>query len=368
MRERLVKDFVVARKRQPMSTRSVCVSLAMLGGGVFLLLADARATHAQPDSQLPPLATGAMSQLAPLPAIPATTEEAAKPVAAPSPLPSPPLPSPAVPQYNAASERAHAPALIVDLAQNTASSPGLPDTVRTLSDGSPGAIQSPGAFPSAVSSVQPGKALSDAEQFSKRVGKEEVDRVEATQLADLGSLVAQGTIIGAVMETALNSDLPGFARASILRDVLSFDGSAVLIPAGSRVIGQYKSGVAKGASRIFIVWTRILRPDGVSIALGSPAIDDQGRGGVAGKVNSHFLKRFGGSILLTVLTGGIQAGTAALSRGSTVVVSSANEATQLAQQAASDLDIPATITTKAGAAVRIFVARDLDFSSVGSVR
>jgi type IV secretion system protein VirB10 len=207
--------------------------------------------------------------------------------------------------------------------------------------------------------------LSENEQFSTRVVNDPVEVARATRIADLNRLVIQGTIMAATMETALNSDLPGFARATIQRDVLSFDGSAILIPAGSRVIGQYKSGVAQGSSRIFIVWTRLIRPDGVSVALASPAVDELGRGGVPGKVDRHFLQRFGGSILLSVLSGGISAGTAALSNGSTVVVGSAGEATALAQQAAQDLNIPPTITTRAGASIRIFVARDLDFTDVG---
>jgi type IV secretion system protein VirB10 len=184
-------------------------------------------------------------------------------------------------------------------------------------------------------------------------------------LPNQDTLVAQGTIIGAVMETALNSDVPGFARAVVTRDVLSFDGSQVLIPAGSHVVGEYKSGVAQGASRIFIVWNRLVRPDGVTVGLGSPAVDDLGRGGLGGKVNRHFLQRFGGAILLSVLTGGISALTQSVSRGSTVIVSSTNEATSLAGQATRGTDIPPTITTRQGALVRIFVARDLDFSAVG---
>ena len=178
----------------------------------------------------------------------------------------------------------------------------------------------------------------------------------------------QGAIVGAVMETALNSDLPGYARALVTKDVLSFDGSAVLIPAGSRVIGEYNSGVAQGASRIFIVWSRLVRPDGVSISLGSPAVDELGRGGLGGKVNRHFLQRFGGAILLSVLTGGISAAAASIGGGSTIVVNSTNEATSLITQAARGTDIPPTIKTRQGALVRIFVARDLDFTAVGPVR
>lgn len=359
MSEISVNSFAVARKRKSVSPIAIALSLAGLGGTVLLWLADARASIAQQDSGLPPLASGAPTQPSPLPTAPIVSTEAPKPVTIQPPTLPSPVPAPTAPSVNQANERLRAPALIVDLAQN---STALPATAGSAL--SQGVLSSDQAAPS----VQPGKTLSDNEQFSARIGKEDVDTAEATRLANLDSLVPQGTIIGAVMETALNSDLPGFARAVIQRDVLSFDGSAVLIPAGSRVIGQYKSGVAKGASRIFIVWTRVLRPDGASISIGSPAVDDLGRGGVAGKVNSHFLKRFGGSILLTVLTGGITAATTALSRGSTVVVGTANEASTLAQQAASDLEIPPTIVTKAGASVRIFVARDLDFSKVGPIR
>jgi type IV secretion system protein VirB10 len=207
--------------------------------------------------------------------------------------------------------------------------------------------------------------LNENERFSDRAGNKEVEVVRAQRLPNQNTLVAQGTIIGAVMETALNSDVPGFARAVVTRDVLSFDGSQVLIPAGSHVVGEYKSGVAQGASRIFIVWNRLVRPDGVTVGLGSPAVDDLGRGGLGGKVNRHFLQRFGGAILLSVLTGGISALTQSVSRGSTVIVSSTNEATSLAGQATRGTDIPPTITTRQGALVRIFVARDLDFSAVG---
>ena len=116
---------------------------------------------------------------------------------------------------------------------------------------------------------------------------------------------------------------------------------------------------------MFVLWTRLIRPDGVSIELASPAVDELGRGGIGGKVNRHFLQRFGGAILTSVLSGGISAATAALSGGSTVIVGSASQATGLASQATQSPDIPPTITTRQGASVRVFVARDLDFSRVG---
>jgi type IV secretion system protein VirB10 len=97
-------------------------------------------------------------------------------------------------------------------------------------------------------------------------------------------------------------------------------------------------------------------------------VDDLGRGGLGGKVNRHFFQRFGGAILTSVLTGGINAAAAALAGGSTIIVGSAGQAASLAGQAAQGEEIPPTITTRQGATVRIFVARDLDFSQVGPAR
>jgi type IV secretion system protein VirB10 len=264
-------------------------------------------------------------------------------------------------------ERLRAPTLVVDLAQaDTSRQPVVGVRSEERSDSGATTAVVPGAASDAGATSDPN--LSDVDRFSSRVGNEEVQVASARRMAGLDRMIPQGAIIGAVMETALNSDLPGYARAITQRDVYSFDGSAVLIPAGSRLVGQYKSGVAQGGSRVFVLWTRLIRSDGVSIELASPATDELGRGGLGGKVNRHFLQRFGGAILTSVLTGGISAATAALSRGSTVIVGNAGQATSLATQATQNNDIPPTITTRQGAAVRVFVARDLDFSRVGPAR
>ena len=360
---------LVARPPRPAPVKAVVSALGLLGLGVFFWLSEARASQEQGDA-LPPLMTTAVPAPAPL-ADPATPTASADPPSSGFFIPnsgpvslvaSEPrsiatgfgsIPS-APPPTNRANERLRAPALVVDLAQ--ADVPRPPASPRSDAGGPP------------VAPLVADRNLSDTEQFARRVGNEEVDIARAQRMTGLDSLVPQGAIIGAVMETALNSDLPGYARALVQRDVYGFDGSAVLIPAGSRVIGQYKSGIAQGASRVFILWTRLIRPDGVSIELASPAVDELGRGGVGGKVNRHFFQRYGGAILTSVLTGGINAAAASLSGGSTVIVGSASQATSLAGQATQGTDIPPTITTRQGAAVRIFVARDLDFSRVGPAR
>ncbi len=342
-----VKRPGVARPDRPASLVTMAITIATLGIATFSWLSNARAARMASGFELPGLASTSVIDPVPLPAAPLPP---APPPPPPEPRPMPQSGPPPMPIVSEDRDRFRSPALIVDLAQ--ANIPAVP----VPGDG--GAAPNP-------SPSSPGNGLSDTERFSDRIGGEEVDVVSAERMTGLDRMIPQGAIIGAVMETALNSDLPGFARALVQRDVLSFDGSAVLIPAGSRVIGQYKSGVAQGASRVFILWTRVIRPDGVSIAIASPAVDELGRGGVTGKVNRHFLQRFGGAILMSVLTGGVTALANSVSNGSTVIVGTAGQATSLANEATGSSQIPPTIVTAQGSPVRIFVARDLDFTKVG---
>ncbi|MFL6726267.1 MAG: TrbI/VirB10 family protein [Sphingomicrobium sp.] len=186
--------------------------------------------------------------------------------------------------------------------------------------------------------------------------------VHSTPLTEPAATVVQGTLIPAVLETAIDTDVPGFARAVVSQDVRSFDGSKVLIPRSSRLIGEYKGVLQAGQRRAFLVWTRLVRPDGVSIALASPAADFSGQAGIGGQVNSHFFSRFGSAILLSILGG---AGTLATGGASTVIVSGAGQsAASVAAQ--HDGTRPPTIKVRQGEPIRVFTARDLVFSDDGA--
>ena len=170
-------------------------------------------------------------------------------------------------------------------------------------------------------------------------------------------------MIVAVLETALNSDLPGYVRAVVSDPVRSFDGTRVLVPRGSRLIGQYRSGLAIGESRAFVIWTRLVLPDGASIRIGSPATDTLGRAGLAGAVDRHFVQRFGSAILLSVIGAGLDyAAASAGESGDRVIVGSTSDAYAIAQAALqNNMNIPPTVKVPQGSPVRIFVARDLYF-------
>jgi type IV secretion system protein VirB10 len=231
-----------------------------------------------------------------------------------------------------ASVRIAAPALILDSASESAAA-------RAALAAPPGAVRSmlgPDALPDATSAV---------------------NAMSATRMADPSNTVAQGTMMAAVLETAINSDLPGYVRAVVSEDVRGFDATLLLIPRGSHLIGQYKSGLADGQQRAYILWSRLLRPDGVSVDLASsPATDFAGNTGLTGDVDSHFFERFGSALLLSVVDMLSAVG------GASVVISGSQSASSIALQ--HDGQIPPTVTVPQGTPIRIFTVRDLDFSTV----
>lgn len=289
----------------------------------------------------------------------------AQPAPPPPPTPPPVLIAPPPPPLVAAAAPA-SPVTVVDGSARRKA----PTLVVDFGEGGPaptaagGNATGAGARPGATAA---GPALNADEQFATRAEATLPERSRAVMLRNTSGTVAQGAMIPAVLETALNSDLPGFARAVVSRDVRSFDGRTVLIPRGSRVIGQYRSAAALGASRAFVIWTRILRPDGASVQIGSSGTDELGRAGLAGKVDRHFFERFGGSVLLSVIAAGVNSISGTPS--TQVVIGSSQDASALASSASAFAPqaISPTIRVAQGTAIRIFVARDLDFSSVEAV-
>jgi type IV secretion system protein VirB10 len=186
-------------------------------------------------------------------------------------------------------------------------------------------------------------------------------RVSATRLANPANTVPQGAVIQAVLETALDSNRPGFARAIVSRDVRSFDGSRVLIPRGSRLFGEYKADLAQGQKRAFVNWLKLTRPDGVQIAIESPAADPLGRAGLGGKVSTHFFERFSGAILQSVLDIGVAAASRKAT-GDTVVLGLPGSTQTLINPNIEA--IKPTLSVRHGSGVTVFVARDLDFSGL----
>ncbi len=194
----------------------------------------------------------------------------------------------------------------------------------------------------------------------------DTSRARAAMLANRSTTVPQGTLIRAVLETALDSTSPGFARAIVSRDVMGFDGTRVLIPRGSRLIGEYAADASPGQKRALINWTRLIRPDGATIAIGSPAADTLGRGGIKAEVDSHFWERFSSAILQSALDIGVNL--ASRKAGGTVIYSLPGSQVNGVGQATQSQQIIPTLKVKPGTSITVFVARDLDFTAVENRR
>lgn len=260
------------------------------------------------------------------------------------------------------------------------------------------------ATPGARASGEGGNAARPANEreddpnrrFLASAGSAGVEVSSATKNSRIDALVAQGTFIRGVLETAIQSDLPGMVRAITSENVWSFDGRRVLIPAGSRLVGEYKSGMAQGQTRVFIVWTRLLRADGVSVQLASIGTDELGRAGSAGTVDNHYAERYGSAVLLSLI-GGVSQFIAGLGQnnqsqqGRTITITDPvtgqtstttlqpdgmiGNARQIGAQQVSQtmtnlsnealknsINIPPTIHIDQGTRITVFVRRDLDFS------
>ncbi len=329
------------------------VSVAILLGGATFFMLNSERSRVQGAPLTAPSDTPARISLdgvpppPDLPQAPAAATPAPDEAAARAPIaPAPEIVQPAAPPAPAAdpATRWKAPALVVDL-------------------GSAEAATSPAAATGAGGGRE--ENLTAEERFAQRVATAEVARARAIPMPAPALTVPEGTIIPAVLETAINSDLPGFTRAVVSRDVLSFDGETVLAPRGSKLIGQYRSGVAAGQSRAFVIWTRLIRPDGASVQIASPGADTLGRGGLEGTTDSHFFRRFGGAILLSVISAGL--GSLNNDDGAQIIISSSQDASRVAEIALQkQIDIPPTIEVPQGAPIRVFVTRDLDFSLVGA--
>jgi type IV secretion system protein VirB10 len=262
----------------------------------------------------------------------------------PPPYRAPPPPQPQI-VYVPQPAPQPAPALVMPPVQRATSDPALViDTTGPASPTGPNAQGGPQVQISPLGNG--GSSIAGA-------------RAGAGVLANRATTVPQGTLIPAVLETALDSTRPGLARAIVSRDVRGFDGSRILIPRGSRLIGEYRSDAEAGQNRMLVNWIRLIRPDGATIAIGSPAGDTLGRGGIKASVNSHFFERFAGAILQSALDVGVNL--ASRSVDSSVVVLPGGlqgGVTRIPNQ------VRPTLKVKAAASISIFVARDLDFTGV----
>ena len=176
-----------------------------------------------------------------------------------------------------------------------------------------------------------------------------------------------GNIIPAALITGIRSDLPGQITAQVTENVFdSPTGRFLLVPQGTRLIGTYDSQVAFGQSRVLLVWTRLIMPNGRSIVLErQPGADTAGYAGLEDEVDNHWGALFKAALLSTLLGVGSELGSTTGTGGNSDVITalrrgSSDSLNQTGQKVVQrNLDIQPTLTIRPGFPVRVIVNRDL---------
>jgi len=196
----------------------------------------------------------------------------------------------------------------------------------------------------------------------------------ASKRGDTSMILMKGTSIPCVLRTKIVSDYKGFTTCQVSKNVYSANGKVLLIERGSKVFGEQNIEIKQGQSSVFVLWTRVETPKGISVNLESPAVGQLGEMGVKADVKSHFWKRFGGAIMLSLIQDTISAGTSRLEstdngENNTTVQATSRTTESMAEKALdSTINIPPTATVPQGTLMNILVVRDVDFGGVYGLR
>ena len=175
--------------------------------------------------------------------------------------------------------------------------------------------------------------------------------------------VMAGNIIPSSLITGLNSDLPGMLTAQVRHNVYdSVTGRHLLIPQGTRILGEYSSSITYGQNRALVVWNRLLFPNGRSIVLdGMPGVDLSGSAGFKDKVDYHFWRMMGAAILGSIVaTAADAAEDDGDSLSDNVLGGTAETANQTIQQLIKkQLNVQPTIKIRPGYRFNIVVLADM---------
>lgn len=204
-------------------------------------------------------------------------------------------------------------------------------------------------------------------ELAERLTATQVNAVGATVLPHQSYLLTKGNVIPCVLQTALDSTLPGFVTCKLPSDVLGKTG-ITLLDRGTMVVGETHGGMQQGQNRLFVLWTRAETPSGVVINLDSPGADALGRTGFDGEIETHFWDRLKGALLLSIVQNGLQAGTSAVSNGGYGNYNTGNVQGVSTETLRNSVDIRPTLRKDQGSVVSIQVARDLDFYGTYSLQ
>lgn len=223
----------------------------------------------------------------------------------------------------------------------------------------------PMAGPPLVSGPAAGNSL-----FGGQLQGSATPKVAASMLGNRSLTLPKGTAFTCALKTKVVSATSGLVGCQVQRNVFSDDGRVLLIARGSHLDGEYRiASVGPGTVRIPVLWTRIRTPLGVTVDIDSPGTGQLGESGIDGYVDNRWSERIGAAMLLSLIDDSVKLviqNQASDRQADTIVLPSTTANTsKLAEKVLdSTINIPPLIYQNQGGIVGIYVARDVDFSSV----
>jgi type IV secretion system protein TrbI len=177
-------------------------------------------------------------------------------------------------------------------------------------------------------------------------------------------VIFEGTVLETVLVNRLEGQFPGPLECLVTTDVYSHDRQHLLIPAGTRALGEARKVENSGQTRLAVVFHRLIMPDGYSVSLDQfKGLDQIGDSGLRDQVNNHYLRIFGVSLAIGALGAVAEAGTGGLTAASGTDLMRQGFASSTAQSSAQILDrflnILPTITIREGHRVKVYLSGDL---------
>ena len=199
--------------------------------------------------------------------------------------------------------------------------------------------------------------------------------VRAGMLSNLSLTIRKGTPIECVLSTKIVAQKPGLVRCRVTSHIYSANGKVILIERGSDVVGEQNGTLQQGDNRLYVLWTEIDTPEGVTIQIDSPGTDALGAAGLDGEVDNRWGQRIGASLMLSVIDDAFayQIAKAGASSGSGTTSAVPYQNTQQQGQRIAEKVLDSTINIKPvlyinqGEKIGITLSRHLDFSMVYSL-
>jgi type IV secretion system protein VirB10 len=244
--------------------------------------------------------------------------------------------------------------------------PPIPLTSNAMSGQSTSTVPSPPLMLSGENKSRPATVQDQARLTARKTLPSKTEQASAAGLGDRSFVITRGSYIPCVLQTQLFSNVPGQTGCIISENIYSDDGSRLLVPRGSTVVGEYGQTMRNGDTRIAVVWNRIKTTDGYVIDVDSGAADSVGTMGIGGNIDNRWGERIGAPLLLSLVDDAVDIAVARQSSSGPVYGSSTTRGTKSIAEKVLDstINIKPTLSANRGARLMIYVSKDLWFDEV----